>query len=380
MLDGFSHPDRMSLVELISKETKSKLLLPLRIVIAVVCIFSAASGAAQQNDRPAGPPMVTKVEPPNWWIGLTPEVMLLISGHGLQATKSDCNLRSVTVERTEATAGGEYLLVWMKIGAETRSGTAVCRIETANGNTSFELPLSARTPTAGKFQGLSQDDVVYLLMPDRFANGDPANDDPPTARGMFDRNKERAYHGGDLRGVREHLGYLKDLGVTAVWLTPVVKNGTTDSYHGYGATDLYEVDPHLGKLRDYQDLVGKAHKLGMKIVFDVVANHVGPAHPWVTRPPLPDWFHGTKQKHLDSNAPIPREFYGMQGKSTVMNDPFEALADPHATKRMKENLTEGWFFGILPDLNTQNRMVEQYLVQNSLWWTETSGLDAFRVD
>lgn len=347
-------------------------------MVTILCAFPtpAAAQAAKQPEAP----MVTKVEPPNWWIGLSPDVMVLLSGQHLQATHVSCNLASVTVGRTEASANGEYLLVWMKIGTETQSGTAVCRVETPNGNTTFELPLSERTERPGKFQGLTPNDVVYLIMPDRFANGDASNDDPAGARGMLDRKNERAYHGGDLRGIREHLGYLKELGVTALWLTPVVKNGTKDSYHGYGATDLYAVDPHFGTLRDYQELVSQAHKNGMKIVFDAVPNHVGPAHPWVAKPPLADWFHGTKEKHLDSNARIPGEFYGMQGGRTVTSDPFEALADPHATKQMKRNLTDGWFFGILPDLNTQNKTVEQYLIQNTLWWAESSGLDAFRVD
>src|SRR6266852_4504205 len=133
-----------------------------------------------------------------------------------------------------------------KIGADTKSGTAVCRITAPKGTTSFELPLAARARMLGKFQGLSQDDVMYLIMPDRFANGDPTNDEPAEAPGSHDRSKPRAYHGGDLRGIQNHLGYLKDLGVTTLWLTPIVKNGATQDYHGYGAVDLYAVEPHLG--------------------------------------------------------------------------------------------------------------------------------------
>jgi glycosidase len=242
------------------------------------------------------------------------------------------------------------------------------------------LPLAARAPTLGKFQGLSQDDVMYLIMPDRFANGDPTNDEPAEAPGSHDRSKPRAYHGGDLRGIQNHLPYLKDLGVTALWLTPIVKNGAAQDYHGYGAVDLYAVDPHLGALKDYQDLVVAAHKQGMKILFDAVPNHVGPKHPWVLNPPLPDWFHGTLQHHIDSSSPLKGSFYGKSGDQPIANDPFEALIDPHASARMKRSLTDGWFFGILPDMNTENPIVEQYLLQNSIWWAETSGLDAFRVD
>jgi len=325
-------------------------------------------------------PVVSKVDPPNWWVGLTPELMVLVSGHDLEATHVVCNLPTLRVSRTQATAGGNYLFVWLKIGTDTRSGTAVCRITTPKGATSFELPLAARTPTLGKFQGLSPDDVIYLIMPDRFANGDPTNDEPAEAPGSHDRTKPRAYHGGDLRGIQSHLPYLKELGVTTLWLTPIVKNGAAQDYHGYGAVDLYAVDPHLGSLSDYQELVAVAHKNAMKVFFDTVPNHVGPRHPWVLNPPLSDWFHGTLQQHLDSFSPLKGSFYGKPGDQPRTNDPFESLIDPHAPEWMKRNLTQGWFFGVLPDMNTENPIVEDYLLQNSIWWAEISGLDGYRVD
>jgi len=325
-------------------------------------------------------PLVTKVEPPNWWVGLTPDLMILLSGRELEATHVACNLPTVRVSRTQAAAQGKYLFVWLKIGADTRTGTAVCRITTPKGPASFELPLAARAPTPGKFQGLSLDDVIYLIMPDRFANGDRTNDDPLGTTASHDRSIPRAYHGGDLRGIQNHLPYLKDLGVTTLWLTPIVKNGAPQDYHGYGAVDLYAVEPHFGSLKDYRELIAAAHKEGMKVFFDAVPNHVGPLHPWVANPPLPEWFHGTAQLHLDSRSPVKENFYGQSGDKPSPNDPFEALSDPHATLQMRRNLTDGWFFGKLPDLNTENPIVQQYLQQNSIWWTETSGLDGFRLD
>ncbi len=340
--------------------------------------LSSQTELAQKLD--ANAPVVTKVEPPSWWANLTPEVVLLLSGHGLEATRVACNLPSILVERTQATAAGHYLFVWLKIGADAKSGTAVCRITTPTGTTSFELPVAARAMKLGKFQGLSQEDVIYLIMPDRFANGDPTNDEPAEARGTHDRANPRAYHGGDLRGIRERLSYLKDLGVTALWLTPILKNGAAQDYHGYGAVDLYAVDPHLGTIQDYQNLVAEAHKQGMKIFFDLVPNHVGPKHPWVAEPPLPDWFHGTQQHHTDSSAGPNGTFYGKTDQPTIANDPFETLSDPHAPPRLLRNLTEGWFFNILPDLNTENPVVAEFLLQDSIWWAETSGLDGYRLD
>jgi neopullulanase len=351
--------------------------------VAAALALSSAASFGQTEPSPAqnaNAPVVTKIEPPSWWINLKPDVMLLLSGHHLEATHVVCNLTSVLVERTQATAGGDYLFVWIKIGPETKPGTAVCRMTTPTGATSFELPLAARAMKLGKFQGLSQDDVIYLIMPDRFANGDPTNDEPAEARGTHDRSNPRAYHGGDLRGIREHLPYLKDLGATALWLTPILKNGAAQDYHGYGAVDLYAVDPHLGTIQDYQQLVAEAHKQGIKILFDLVPNHVGPRHPWVAEPPLPDWFHGTQQHHLDTTASINGTFYGKTGKAPIANDPFETLVDPHAPPRLSRNLTEGWFFNILPDLNTENPVVAEYLLQNSIWWAESSGLDGYRLD
>ena len=348
--------------------------------MTVICAVRS-TGQTNPSEKPNGnAPVVTKVEPPSWWINLTSEVMLLVTGHNLKATEVACNLHTIVVERTRATARGDYLIVWLKIGAGTRSGTVVCRATTPTGTTSFELPLANRAMKLGRFQGLSREDVIYLIMPDRFANGDPTNDEPAEARGMHDRSNPRAYHGGDLRGIREHLPYLQDLGVTTLWLTPILKNGAAQDYHGYGAVDLYAVDPHFGTIQDYQELVAAAHKQGMKICFDFVPNHVGPKNPWVIDPPLPDWFHGTSQHHADSSVGIKGTFYGKTNQQAISNDPFEELVDPHAPPLQSRNLTEGWFFNILPDLNTENPTVAEFLLQNSIWWAETSGLDGYRLD
>jgi glycosidase len=356
---------------------------------ALVLAMPFRAAASEKPPSSEGAPAVTKVEPPNWWVGLTPEVMVLVSGHGLDANKVECNLSSVIVERTQATGGGNYLFVWLKFGADLKSGTLVCRVTNANGGVaSFELPISSRTETIHRFQGITPDDVIYLIMPDRFANGDPTNDEPEGASGSHDRSKARAYHGGDLRGIREHLDYLKNLGVTTLWLTPVVKNGATEDYHGYGAVDLYAVDPHLGTLRDYRELINAAHTQKMKVLFDIVPNHVGPKHPWAANPPLADWFHGTVAHHINSSMPVDpasgiapaAAFYGESREQAFGHDPFEAMTDPHAPPSLWRYLTDGWFFGVLPDLNTENPIVATYLQENAIWWAESSGLDGFRID
>ncbi len=350
-----------------------------RISILFLLAFSVSFSAFAQQTRDHAP-AIAKVEPPNWWINLTPEVMILLYGHDLEATNVGCNIPEVVVSRTQASHQGDYLFVWLKFTSNARTGTLVCRINTPTGNTNFELPLAARAPTATRFHGLSQSDVIYLIMPDRFANGDPTNDEPAEFPGSHDRSKPRAWHGGDLRGIHDHLPYLQDLGITSLWLTPVVKNGATEDYHGYRAVDLYAVNPHLGVLEDYKDLLSAAHQPKMKIFFDSLPNHVGPRHPWVAKPPLPNWFHGTLQKHLDSFSAVKNPFYGLPERTSIANDPFEALADPHAPENLRRNLIEGWFFGILPDLNTENPTVAQYLLQNAIWWIESTGLDGLRED
>jgi neopullulanase len=360
---------------------------PLRRASAVVLFFAVAAGllfgapgAYPQDKTDPNAPVVRKVEPPNWWVKLTPDVMVLLSGRNLRATRAECNLPDVSVSRTQSTANGQYLFVWLKLAPTLQSGTVVCRITTAMGQASFELPLATRKQILGRNQGLTLDDVIYLIMPDRFANGDPTNDEPAEFPGSHDRAQPRAYHGGDLRGIQEHLPYLKDLGATTLWLTPILKNGAAADYHGYGAVDLYAVDPHLGTLSDYQELIGAAHKQHMKILFDVVPNHVGPLHPWVQDPPTPDWFHGSAGQHQSSSVPVKGAFYGQTGTKKPTNDLFEALVDPHTTEAFRRNLTDGWFFGVLPDLNTENPLVIDYLIQNSIWWAEVSGLDGYRID
>jgi len=352
------------------------------LVTILACLSLPICASAQETANPNAP-VVTKVEPPNWWLGITQDLMVLLSGRHLEAKHVACNMPGLLVLRTQSAAGGSYLFVWLKFGPELRSGTAVCRITTSEGTTSFELPLQNRQPTLRRFQGLSQEDVLYLIMPDRFAKGDPRNDKPPDTPGSHDRSKPLSYHGGhggDLRGIREHLPYLKDLGVTALWLGPVIKNGAAQDNHGYGAEDLYAVEPRLGTLQDYVDLIAEAHKNGLKVFFDLVLNQVGPTNPWVANPPLPDWFHGTSQHHLDSSSQPRGSFYGKDGKEDSGQVPFESLADPHAPPALTGNLTRGWFPGKLPDLNTENSLVARYLLQNSIWWTEASGLDSFDLD
>ncbi len=323
----------------------------------------------------AAPPEVLKVEPPSWWAAhsINP-VRLLVHGRNLAGASVTGGGPGVSAGPATVNAGGTYVFVDVKIDPHAAPGARALELRTPGGTAKVPFEVRAPLPRAGRFRGFSLDDVIYLLMPDRFANGTTANDDPPASKGLLDRKKARYYHGGDLRGVIEHLPYLKDLGVTAIWLNPWYDNvnhlnerETYDGqpitdYHGYGAVDFYAVDEHLGDLATLRDLVDRAHALGLKVIQDQVANHTGPYHPWVADPPTPTWYYGTQQKHLANTWQT------------------WTLQDPHSTAEAQKSTLEGWFIDILPDLDQGDPEVARYTIQNTLWWVGVSGLDGVRQD
>ena len=304
------------------------------LVIILATVFKPAPlRAAPQESVTAAE--VTKIEPPNWWIGLTPEVLLLLSGHGLEATHVSCNLPSLRVTRTQATAGGDYLFVWLKIGPETRSGTAVCRIKTPMGSPSFELQLANRSDTTGKFQGLSPDDVLYPIAQNQPVGVNLANDKPLAVTSPRDQRVAAAHVAGDLREIRGHLADLKNSGATALRLLPLSMPDAVD--RSRGAVDFYSIDPVLGSLKDYQEFVASAHAQNMKVILDLDVVHVGEHHPWVSKPPLAEWL---------GVAANPRgNFSKLSGESPK------------------------------PVLDTEIPLVALYLLQNTIWWAEMAGLD-----
>ncbi|MDR3763209.1 MAG: alpha-amylase family glycosyl hydrolase [Acidobacteriota bacterium] len=303
---------------------------------------------------------MSKVEPPNWWVGLAHDPMLLLTGENLQQARVISGTPGVTVWRVQAGAEGRYLFAWLRIARNTQPGKALLTVHTTTGETQVVLPLEKRERVAETGKGVHADDVLYLIMPDRFAD---AGSDPAKSRNHVDRADPRVYHGGDLNGVTQHLGYLKDLGVTAIWLTPWWKNDANAAdYHGYHVTDFYAVDDHFGSLDDLRTMVSAAHRLGIKVVSDYVANHTGPAHPWVQHPPTATWWHGSPQHHLDAQ-------YN-----------FWPLLDPHSTLHDRRPVLEGWFAGKLPDINPDDPLLEEYLADNAIWWMESAHFDGYRLD
>ena len=353
-LPGWSASARLPVTAM---KNERRIALPL-IVLCLLAQPALPQAAAQPG---AQAPMVRKVEPPNWWVNFTAQLTLLLTGENLKGARVESATAGVFLLGSEASANGHYLFVHMQLSTDMRPGNVDLRVETAGGSTSVQLPVLARREARGRYEGFSRDDVIYLIMPDRFADGDPANDRPAGSDGVYDRSKPMAYHGGDLRGIRQHLGYLHDLGVNTLWLTPVWKNTNSD-YHGYHVVDFYALDEHMGNMEEYEALAADAHKLGMKVLIDYVANHTGPNHPWANDPPTPAWFHGSPAHHLDPS-------YNFNG-----------LVDPHAPPREYRATIEGWFAGKLPDLNPDDPELGLYLAQNAMWWVESAQLDGFRLD
>lgn len=301
-------------------------------------------------------------------------MQVLVRGANLHGALVEATGPGVRVNATRVNASGSYAIVDVTIDPAARVGAHPLRLSTTGGTATVPFELLAPLPRDGGFQGLSADDVIYLVMPDRFANGDPSNDDPAKSRGILDRGRPRYYHGGDLQGVIDRLPYLKDLGVTAVWLNPVYDNAdhpdykevingqAATDYHGFHAIDFYAVEERFGDLAKFRELVDRAHALGLKVIQDQVANHTCGFHPWVKDAPTPTWFNGTEANHL-TNA-------------------FQThlLMDSNSPETIKRATLEGWFVDILPDLNQRDEEAARYIIQNSLWWVGMTGLDAIRQD
>ena len=322
--------------------------------ICCLCFFAAAGQS----------PQVEKIEPPNWWANhsINP-VRILVRGANFQGAQITSANKFLKVANVRVNSRGDYLFFDVAVAANAKVGKYVFEVSTASGKTNVPFEISAPLDVSKNFQGITNDDVIYLLMPDRFADGDVSNDKD------VDRANPRSWHGGDIRGVINHLDYFKELGVTAIWLTPWYDNSdevtTCDkpwcpntSYHGYGAIDYYAVENHFGTLADVRELVEKAHQKGLKIIQDQVANHVSYKHPWLKNPPLDDWFPPFQQEKFNNSV----------------------LLSPNGSQAERDNLIHGWFDPALPDLNQDEPEVAKYEIQNALWWVAATGIDGIRQD
>ncbi len=333
---------------------------------------------------------VNKVEPANWFVGMkNPSLQLMVYGKDIKNADVKVDYNGVKVDSVVRLDSPNYLLVYLNVG-EAKAGEMSLKF--INGKSSFTMKyqLKNRAMEGDKRYGFSNSDVLYMLMPDRFASG--KNITKPL-KGMnkyvVDRSMPSLRHGGDIEGIRQHLDYFNQLGITALWFTPVLENNSPDNngfstYHGYATTDYYHVDPRFGTNIEYKALIDDAHKHGLKVVMDMIFNHCGFEHPWIADIPSADWFNTSewlKEKKLDGRNPM-TGFGGNDVKSKYLQTSYKLtpVLDPYASKIDLHETVDGWFVPSMPDLNQHNPHVIKYLIQNSEWWIETVGIDGIRMD
>ena len=311
---------------------------------------------------------ITRIDPTDWYVGMKdPTLQLMVYGEGIRDAEVSTDYPHARIDSLVRLDSPNYLLVYMNLeGAQP--GEMRLQFKLNGSKLTERYVLHARAKAAEDHKGFSQADVLYLLMPDRFANGDTGNDVVKGMRdGLCDRSQPSLRHGGDLAGISRHLDYFTDLGVTALWFTPILENDApsfeqkSSSYHGYATTDYYRVDPRFGTNADYCALIRDCHERGLKVVMDMIFNHCSSYHPWQQDSPSRDWF----------NHPG----YGLQTSYKLT-----PVLDPYASKVDLRETVDGWFVPTMPDLNQRNPHVMKYLIQNSEWWIETVGIDGIRMD
>lgn len=306
---------------------------------------------------------IEKVEPPNWWASMKyNNVQLMLYGKNLHDIKAAFNAPRLKVSALHTLRNPDYAFVDIEIPAGVAPGTYLLTIHKGQETARIKFPILARSLDKTRHAGFGPQDVIYLITPDRFANGDMSNDRTEDRFNEFDTRDPSKRHGGDLQGIVDRLDYLKNLGITALWLNPVLQNNGKLSYHGYKTTNHYRIDPRLGTNEDYRRLVKAAHEQGIKVIFDHINNHIGINHPWVKNPPTNDWLNGSVENHLSNKHFIP------------------AVFDIHADHKAREMLRTFWFVDEMPDLNQKNPYLARYLIQNTLWWIEFAGIDGIRED
>ena len=333
-----------------------------KIIISLALILSSMTMQAATK--------IDHIEPENWYVGMkNSSLQLMVYGKNIRDSRVSVDYPGVKIDSLVRLDSPNYLFVYLNLSG-AKPGNMVLNIDGKKVN----YPLKARTMSGDKRIGFDNSDVLYMLMPDRFASG--RNITKPM-KGLnpyvVDRSKPSLRHGGDLEGVRQHLDYFNQLGVTALWFTPVLENNSPDmnsqsTYHGYATTNYYRVDPRFGTNEDYARLVAEAHAKGLKVVMDMIFNHCGYDHPWVKDMPSKDWF----------NTPE----WMKKGDSYYLQTSYKLtpVLDPYASKVDKRETVDGWFVRSMPDLNQKNPHVMTYLIQNSEWWIETVGIDGIRMD
>lgn len=329
----------------------------LTLVLSTIFVLSGNIASAKKYP-------VKRVDPANWFVGLPNQSLeLIISEDGIGNSIATIDYQGVKLVKTETPENPNYLYLTLNISKDCKPGTFKISLKKDKKEYIINYELKARREQGKYAQGVNPKDLIYLIMPDRFANGDPKNDIiPGTAEASINRDSMYWRHGGDLKGISNRLSYLQNLGITSLWLNPVQENDMPKtSYHGYAITDHYKIDPRFGSNRDYISLVDSLHSRGMKAVMDIVPNHIGLNHYLYKQLPSEDWVN-----RWDAFT------------RTTYRAP--TLLDPYVSQKDLKLFNDGWFDHHMPDLNQKNPHVGRYLTQSYIWWVETSGLDDFRID
>lgn len=325
---------------------------------------------------------VDRIDPTNWFVGMkNPSLQLMVYGEGISSADVTTDYAGVKVDSIVRLDSPNYLLVYLNLDG-AQPGEMTLNFKNGKQTKKVKYELKAREKRGEERIGFTNADVLYMLMPDRFADGDPNNND---IKGLYtyktDRSQPSLRHGGDLEGIRQHLDYFKELGVTALWFTPVLENNSPDgngssTYHGYATTDYYRVDPRFGTNEEYKRLCDEAHSKGLKVVMDMIFNHCGFEHPWVADMPSRDWLNTPEWLDARKDKTKPE----VNDKYLQTSYKLTPIVDPYASKVDFKETVEGWFVPTMPDLNQKNPHVMTYLIQNSEWWIETVGIDGIRMD
>jgi len=328
-----------------------------RKLLLIFTVFLSASLFAQDIQ-------LTRIDPPSWWVGMkNKEVQLMVYGKNIANSKPSISYPGVLLKETILVENPNYLFLNLEIAENAMSGTVSIQFNKGKKTVaSYKFVLNERKKDAKLFQGFDNSDVIYLLMPDRFANGDTTNDDVDGMLEKANRSNPLGRHGGDIKGIVDNLDYFQNLGVTALWINPLQENNMPkQSYHGYAITDYYKTDARYGSNEDYKNMVEQAHKKGLKIVMDMVFNHCGTGYYWTNDLPSQDW-------------------YNQWPEFTRSNFRGSTVSDPHASEADYHKMVAGWFDTTMADLNQDNPLLANFLIQSSIWWIEYLGLDAIRQD
>lgn len=333
-----------------------------KLIISLSLLASLAATAAKPSS-----PQINSVEPPYWWTGMANDTLqIMLSGPRIGLTETSMKpYEGVSLIESVRLDSPNYLLLYLTVSDTAKPGVLDFTFSDGKKKAALRYELKERSK-AVKAQGFDASDVLYLIMPDRFARAG-ATTDAEASRGLeyaveVDRADLNARHGGNIAGMEQHLGYIDSLGVTAIWVNPVLENDMPGgSYHGYATTDYYRIDPRFGTNGQWHDFVGKAHDRGIKVVMDMIFNHSGSNHRWMKDMPSRDW-------------------YNFPDSAVTTNFRLSTLHDPYVSDYDKKRTVDGWFVTAMPDLNQRNPHLRRYLSQNSIWWIEDSGIDGIRMD